>query len=70
MRKRDIQSFTLKLNDLKEYEQVKAQNAKTAEKTSGNSGNNANSTKSPIFLFTALPKTKQEIRERIGMPME
>lgn len=66
MRKRDIQSFSLKLNDLKEYEQIKAQNSKNNDK----SGGGDNTQKTSGFLFSTGPKTKQEIRDRIGMPME
>lgn len=62
MRRRDIQSFTLKLSDLKEYEQVRQDRSdkKSQEKppTDG----------SPIFSPQKYgPKTKQEIRERIGL---
>lgn len=67
MRKRDIQSFSLKLNDLKEYEQIKAQTQKNTEKAAGS---NEATQKPPGFLFSTGPKTKQEIRDRIGMPME
>lgn len=67
MRKRDIQSFTLKLNDIKEYENMKAQTAKNTEKATGS---NETTQKSHGFLFSVGPKTKQEIRERIGLPTE
>lgn len=68
MRKRDLQSFQLKLSDLKEYETVKAANntAREAEKNAGRS------IPVPDFKYYTQggPKTNKEIRERIGLPME
>lgn len=72
MRKREIQSFTLKLNDLKEYEAVRQERLtnKMREKIDGiASGTDPLSAQiQPISKFG--PKSKQEIRERIGLNME
>lgn len=66
MRRREIQSFTLKLSDLKEYEAV------SQERKESNKSHKADCTimtpDSPMKLVPRWgPKTKQEIRERIGM---
>lgn len=70
MRKREIQSFSLKLNDLKEYEAVRQERNKQREKADGlASGTEPVSAQTqPISKFG--PKSKQEIRERIGLNME
>jgi hypothetical protein len=72
MRRREIQNFTLKLSDLKEYEMAKeerliknnpdANTSKSEMKTPGISA---------AQLFPKIgPKSKQDIRNRIGLPME
>lgn len=59
MRKREYQSFTLKLNDLKEYE--------AAQKERAESKMNATAAKLADGLSTKFgPKSISEIRERIG----
>lgn len=63
MRRREIQSCTLKLNDLKEYEAVRQTReiGKMQDKTVLNAG----STPHPLVKYG--PKTKQEVRERLGL---
>lgn len=89
MRRREIQNFTLKLSDLKEYELAKQERlARTNGERSGGGGGAATATtagvsglaadidplKTPEVTMPALPKlgigpkTKQEIRARIGFP--
>lgn len=63
MRRREIQSFSLKLSDLKEYEKAREERAELNKSTKSNSG----SPNSPIKLVKYGPKSKQEIRDRIGM---
>lgn len=63
MRKRDIQSFTLRLCDLKEYEQMKA------EKQATKSTEKQQTDRLPL-ITKGEGKTRQNIRERIGLPME
>lgn len=64
MRKREIQSFSLKLIDLKEYEMVRQDR---------NDANNqvkeleTPTTTAPPPIIKIGPKTKQEIRERLGL---
>lgn len=72
MRKREIQSFTLKLSDLHDYEVLRLE--KKAQKlternaeieaimASGSSGTGA--AKPPLVKYG--PKSKQEIRGRLG----
>ncbi|XP_065089182.1 uncharacterized protein LOC135710508 [Ochlerotatus camptorhynchus] len=88
MRRREIQNFSLKLSDLKEYELAKQERlARTSDERSG-SGGAATTTiaggsglaadvdpmKTPEVTMPSLPKlglgpkTKQEIRARIGFP--
>lgn len=67
MRKREIQSFTLKLGDLKEYEIIREERA-NAKKQLNES--NAAETSKDAPLFKTGPKSKQEIKERLGMSME
>lgn len=70
MRKREIQSFTLKLGDLKEYEIIREERA-NAKKQLNESNSAETSSKDPSApLFKTGPKTKQEIKERLGMLME
>lgn len=68
MRKRDLQSFQLKLSDLKEYETVKTAN-NTAKEAEKNTGRSIPVSEFKYFTQTG-PKTNKEIRERIGLPME
>lgn len=66
MRRREIQSFTLKLSDLKEYETVRQERLDT--KAQQNRAESAGVTpESPMKLPKWGPKSKQEIRERIGL---
>lgn len=65
MRKREFQSFTLKLSDLHEYEVVREERLKKITDTGAKSNDSSSS-----FLQTAVkygPKTKQEIRARLGI---
>lgn len=68
MRRRELQSFTLKLSDLKEYEvarqeresklqQIKSETSTTSDKISP----------MKVILPKWGPKSKQEVRERIGL---
>lgn len=68
MRRREIQSFTLRLSDLKEYE-VARQERSMENKSQQNKTDNVNMTPdSPMKLASRWgPKSKQEIRERIGI---
>lgn len=68
MRKRDIQSFTLRLSDLKEYEQAK--NEREAAKKSDETGAKKSLDEIIPHMTKFGPRRKQEIRERIGLPME
>lgn len=62
MRRREIQCFTLKLSDLKEYETVRQERVeKKAQQTK------SDNTNSPAKLVKYGPKSKQEVRERIGL---
>lgn len=59
MRRREIQSFTLKLNDLKEYEEVRQERLENRPQ---------NKTDHSCGLIPKWgSKTKQEIRERVGL---
>lgn len=65
MRRREIQSFTLKLSDLKEYEAVRQERLESKPRNKDDSGMTP---ESPMKLVPRWgPKTKQEIRERIGL---
>lgn len=65
MRKREIQSFSLKLSDLKEYELVRQEryNARNPNKDSEGTSSEDTST----IIVKVGPKSRQEIRERIGL---
>lgn len=66
MRRREIQSFTLKLSDLKEYEAVRQERLES--KPNRNKDDSGMTPESPMKLVARWgPKTKQEIRERIGL---
>lgn len=69
MRKRDIQSFTLRLSDLKEYEQAKAEREAAKKNDEPNAKKNLDEL-IPHHMSKFGPRRKQEIRERIGLPME
>lgn len=59
----ELQSFYLKLNEMKEYEQAKQERQEAANKEI-----NISSTESPFKpITTKRPKTKQEIHARIGL---
>lgn len=61
MKRLELQSFYLKLGELKEYEQAKAERQEV-----GKEDDKAQPTEKPI---TKGPKTKQEIQTRIGLNM-
>lgn len=65
MRKRELQSFTLKLSDLKEYDTIKQEKQAQRAKERGEEGSSASTSQPPIAKVG--PKSKQEIRERIGL---
>ena len=64
MRRRELQSFTLKLTDLKEYETIRQERESKAQQSKP-------STSSSSPMKVVLPKwgskSKQEIRDRIGI---
>lgn len=64
MRRRELQSFTLKLSDLKEYEAVRQE-----RESKLNKGDVTNTSISPMKVVLPKwgPKSKQEVRERIGL---
>lgn len=67
MRKREFQSFTLKLTDLTEYEAVREERAKKQTEQVLKSNE---STPSLSFIQSMAkygPKSKQEIRSRLGL---
>lgn len=75
MRKRDIQSFTLKLNDIKEYEamrmeraMVRAMDTAAVHQRMATDETPVSGPKVPPPLVKFGPKSKQEIRERLGFP--
>lgn len=70
MRKREIQSFTLKLGDLKEYEIIREERANAKKQLNESNAAETSKDQSNAPLFKTGPKTKQEIKERLGMPME
>lgn len=65
MKRMELQSFSLKLNELKEYDQAKA------ERQEANSKDDPQAMQhSPVEkAITKGPKTKQEIQARIGLNM-
>lgn len=69
MRRREIQSFTLKLSDLKEYETIRQERIESKNpqpnKTDGDSSPERSPMKIPLLKWG--PKSKQEVRERIGL---
>lgn len=62
MRRRELQSFTLKLSDIKEYEAVR-------QERESNKADITNASPSPMKVILPKwgPKSKQEVRERIGL---
>lgn len=67
MRRREIQSFTLKLSELKEYESVRNERLETKSHLNKNTNTNM-AQDSPMKLASKWgPKSKHEIHERIGM---
>lgn len=66
MRRREMQSFTLKLSDLKEYETARAERLESKSANASKSNAPA-SPSSPLKLVKYGPKSKQEVRDRIGM---
>lgn len=62
MRRRELQSFTLKLSDLKEYEAVR-------QERESNKADVSNTSLPPMKIVFPKwgPKSKQEVRERIGL---
>lgn len=60
----ELQSFCLKLNELKEYDQAKL------ERQEGNATKDDQQQQPPAEkMITKGPKTKQEIHTRIGLNM-
>lgn len=70
MRKREIQSFSLKLGDLKEYEIIREERANAKKQLNESNAGETSKEQSTAALFKIGPKSKQEIKERLGMPME
>lgn len=66
MRRREIQSFTLKLSDLKEYENVRQERESKVQQNKDESTSTATPGQ-PKPLAKFGPKSKQEVRERIGL---
>lgn len=70
MRKREIQSFTLKLKDLNEYDVVRQERSaaklqqKLSERKESDSVETVQRQDTPIAKYG--PKSKQEIHQRIG----
>lgn len=60
MRRREIQSFPLKLSDLKEYEPVRL------ERRNQDNAAMITPVTGPPPLVKIGPKSKQEVRERLG----
>ena len=73
MRRREIQNFNLKLSDLKEYESAKQERI---AKNNPDANTSKSEMKTPGITISAQlfpkigPKSKQDIRNRIGLPME
>lgn len=63
MKRMQLQSFYLKLNELKEYDQSKI------DRADGNATKDDPSQPPAEKLITKGPKTKQEIHTRIGLNM-
>lgn len=64
MRRREMQTFALKLSDLKEYDAARQERM---DKQPSNKTNTPASPGSPLKLVKYGPKSKQEVRDRIGM---
>lgn len=65
MKRMELQSFTLKLNELKEYDQAKAD-----RQDANNKDDTQAMQQSPVEkAITKGPKTKQEVHTRIGLNM-
>ncbi|CRK89679.1 CLUMA_CG003483, isoform A [Clunio marinus] len=62
MKRMELQSFYLKLNELKEYDHAKAERGERIPKDEAT--NPQTSAEKPL---TKGPKTKQEIQTRIGL---
>lgn len=68
MRRREIQSFTLKLSDLKEYDTVRSERLNENRSHPNKNDNISMSQDNQMKLVPRWgPKTKQEISERIGI---
>lgn len=67
MRKRDLQSFSLKLADLKEYEAVQKERIEAKRLAKAQEGCSSATLTSDPPLAKYGPKSKQEIEKRIGM---
>ena len=64
MKRMELQSFYLKLNELKEYDQAKL------DRQEGNANKDDSAQQPPAEkMITKGPKTKQEIHTRIGLNM-
>lgn len=68
MRKREMQSFALKLGDLKEYDMVRLERleAKRQAKLQETTSSIIAASNQPVISKYG-PKSKQEIEKRIGM---
>lgn len=67
MRRREIQSFTLKLSDLKEYEVARQERAESKQQNKDENATMATPSTQVKSLTKFGPKSKQEVRERIGL---
>jgi hypothetical protein len=64
MKRMELQSFSLKLNELKEYDQAKL------DRQENNTNKDDQQQQPPAEkMITKGPKTKQEIHTRIGLNM-
>lgn len=62
MKRMELTSFYLKLNELKEYDQAKQERQEAANKAGAGSSNDK-----PNPYNFKWPKSEKEIRERIGL---
>lgn len=67
MLKREIQSFSLKLSEIKEYELVRQERLVARQLKEGNNENVQNEGALQVPIIKVGPKSKQEIRDRIGL---
>lgn len=67
MRKRELQSIPLKLAELKEYDNAKAE--RLLNKCRNTSAEESNTSKEPSPIANVGPKTKKEIQDRLNTTM-